>query len=77
VTGTLKNWSIINELYKINVPTLLLNGRHDQATDEVTAPFFYGITKVKWVTLENSSHMPHFEERERFMEVVSKFLVHH
>lgn len=50
VTGTLKIWSIINELHKISVPTLLTNGAFDEATDAVVTPLFKGIPKVKWVT---------------------------
>ncbi|KAJ7094793.1 hypothetical protein C8R44DRAFT_645236 [Mycena epipterygia] len=54
---------------------LLLNGRYDQARDSVVAPFFQKIPRIKWVTFAESSHMLHFEERERYMEVVSSFLV--
>lgn len=37
-------------------------------------PFFDKIPKVKWVTLENSSHLPMWEERERYIKVVENFL---
>ncbi|KAJ9637737.1 hypothetical protein H2201_004172 [Coniosporium apollinis] len=74
VVGSLKEWSILQDLPKIDVPTLLINGRYDEATDEVVEPYFQKIKKVKWVTFEQSSHMPHVEERSRFMEVVSHFL---
>lgn len=59
---------------KINVPTLLINGRYDEATDQCVLPYFDAIDKVKWIGFANSSHMPHWEERERFMDVVSRFL---
>ncbi|KAJ7873704.1 proline iminopeptidase [Mycena leptocephala] len=75
ITGPLKDWSIIKDAHKIQVPTLLLNGRYDQARDPVVAPFFREIPHVKWVTFAESSHMLHFEERERYMEVVGSFLV--
>lgn len=41
--------------------------------DFVVRPFFDGIQKVKWVTLENSSHTPFFEEHERYMRLVEDF----
>ncbi len=33
-----------------------------------------GISESEWVIFENSSHMPHLEETERFLEVLSGFL---
>ena len=59
----------------INVPTLVLNGVNDEVQDEVIAPFVERITKVKWVRLEQSGHMPFYEERERYFDVVGNFLV--
>jgi pimeloyl-ACP methyl ester carboxylesterase len=56
------------------VETLLLNGYYDQVQDESVLPWFEEIPKVKWVQLPNSSHMGHWEERERFMQVVNSFL---
>lgn len=75
ITGPLKDWSIVSDAHKINVPTLLLNGRYDEARDPVVAPFFREIPRVKWVTFAESSHMIHWEERERYMEVVGNFLL--
>ncbi|KAF9267098.1 proline-specific peptidase [Marasmius fiardii PR-910] len=74
ITGSLKTWSVIDEIARINVPTLLTNGRSDGAQDSTMLPYFERISKVKWVTLEKSSHMPHLEEEKRFIEVVHRFL---
>jgi len=74
-TGTLKDWTIVDDVHKINVPTLLTNGRMDYITDRCLYPFFKEIPQVKWVTFANSGHMAHFEERERFMEVLGGFLI--
>ncbi|TLD29791.1 proline iminopeptidase [Venturia nashicola] len=74
VIGSLKDWSIKKELGNIAVPTLLLNGRYDEATDWVLKPYFDEIPRVRWYTFAQSSHMPHWEERTRFMEVVGEFL---
>lgn len=75
LTGTLKHWSIVDEIHKINVPTLLINGRYDEAQDEVMEPFFRSISKVKWVRFAESSHVPHIEETEEWLKVVSGFLL--
>ena len=70
----LVGWSIIDRLHLIQVPTFVINGRKDIAQDFVVAPFFERIQKVKWVTFENSSHTPYWEEPERYMQLVSDFL---
>lgn len=36
-------------------------------------PFFHGLERVKWITLENSAHMA-FEELDRLAEIVASFL---
>ncbi|KAL7283433.1 hypothetical protein ACG7TL_002863 [Trametes sanguinea] len=70
----LKDWSIIDRLHLVRVPVFVMNGRKDISQDFVVAPFFEKIRKVKWVTLENSSHTPFWEERERYNQLVAEFL---
>jgi len=70
----IKGWSIIDRLHLIRVPTFVINGRKDLAQDFVVQPFFEGIQKVKWVTLENSSHSPFIEETDKYMKLVADFL---
>ncbi|RUU52187.1 alpha/beta fold hydrolase, partial [Mesorhizobium sp. M7A.T.Ca.TU.009.01.1.1] len=38
VIGTLKNWSIVDRLPAIDVPTLIISGRHDEATPATVQP---------------------------------------
>ncbi|KZT01798.1 proline iminopeptidase [Laetiporus sulphureus 93-53] len=70
----LNNWSIIDRLHLVRVPTFVINGRGDIAQDFVVAPFFEKIKKVKWVTFENSTHTPFWEEREKYMKLVDEFV---
>ncbi|KAF7297041.1 Proline iminopeptidase [Mycena indigotica] len=75
VTGSLKTWSMLEDAIKITVPTLLINGAYDEARDSTVYPYFEKISgPVRWVTLAESSHMCHWEEREKFMELVAGFL---
>ncbi|MGW2162269.1 proline iminopeptidase-family hydrolase [Nonomuraea sp. NPDC001699] len=74
VTGTLKDWSTIDLLADISVPTLVLSGRHDEVTPESVRPFLDLIPESREVVFENSSHSPHLEEPERFRKVVLDFL---
>ncbi|ORY01578.1 Alpha/Beta hydrolase protein [Clohesyomyces aquaticus] len=74
ITGSLKTWEGISKAHNISVPTLLTNGRFDSVQDSSMYPWFNEISKVKWVAFEKSSHMAHWEERDRYMEVVGQFL---
>ncbi|MEH6375702.1 proline iminopeptidase-family hydrolase [Streptomyces sp. KLMMK] len=74
VIGTLKDWSVIDGLDAIEAPTLLVNGRYDEATAVTMRPFHDRIPDVRWEVFEHSSHVPHLEEPERFTEVLTGFL---
>jgi L-proline amide hydrolase len=74
VIGTMKDWTIVDRLHLVDVPTLVINGRYDEATDECVRPYVENIPGARWHQFENSSHMPHVEERETYMSVVSQFL---
>jgi L-proline amide hydrolase len=74
VVGTLKNWSVVDRLHKIIVPTLLISGRHDEATLACVSPYLYGIADVRWHIFGNSSHMPHVEEKAACLALVAAFL---
>lgn len=72
--GPLKEWTSIDRLHHVHVPTFIINGRNDIVQDFVCEPFFRLIPKVKWVTFQQSTHCPHMEEREMFMKLVGNFL---
>ena len=74
VIGSLKTWSIIDRLHKIEVPTLLISGKYDEATPPTVQPFKDNIKDVRWQIFEHSSHMPHVEETELYMKSVGAFL---
>ncbi|KAJ3557191.1 hypothetical protein NM688_g1599 [Phlebia brevispora] len=70
ITGTLKNWDITGILGSITQPTLVINGHYDMAQDICVAPFFEKIPKVKWARLSESSHLPCWEEPERYYQIL-------
>jgi L-proline amide hydrolase len=74
VIGSLRGWSIVDRVGAIDVPTLLVSGRYDEATTETVRPFYEGIPDVRWSVFAESSHMPHVEEADRFHTVVNGFL---
>ncbi|AEO64940.1 uncharacterized protein THITE_2086434 [Thermothielavioides terrestris NRRL 8126] len=62
------------DAHKIKADVWLLSGRYDEATTLSTEPWFKHNPRVWWITFENSSHMAHWEERERYIEVTGAFL---
>lgn len=74
VTGPLKDWDIVSRLGEIRVPSLVIGGRYDEATPDVTETVHRGIAGSEWVIFENSGHFPHIEETERYLKVLDQFL---
>src|SRR5215212_11352176 len=77
VVGSIKDWQSKDRLGEIAVPTLLVSGRHDEATPALQEALRSGIRGSEWVVFEESAHMPHVEERERYMQVVGDWLARH
>jgi L-proline amide hydrolase len=74
VIGTMKDWTIEDRLERIKAPTLLISGAYDEATPEVVRPYRERVADIRWVLFEESSHMPHVEEKELCLKTVSDFL---
>ena len=72
--GSLRSWNIIDQLKHIRADTLLISGRHDEATPAVVRPFADRIPRNRWVIFENSSHMPHVEETDACLATIRHFL---
>ncbi len=73
-TGALKGWDTRGRLHEIDLPTLVVRGRHDMCTDAIAAELINGIRGAREVVLEESSHTPVLEESDRYLEVVGNFL---
>ncbi|KAI4151456.1 MAG: hypothetical protein LQ340_003484 [Diploschistes diacapsis] len=74
ILGSLRTWSVIDELHKIEVPTLVYNGSEDEAQDVCVEPFFWHIPKVRWITVQDTSHLGHVEKRDQVIKMVGDFL---
>ena len=73
-TFELSGWDIRPQLGKVDAPTLLLSGRHDEATPAVISTLKAGISGSQWHILEESSHSCHTEEEALTMLLVADFL---
>lgn len=74
-SDVLADWDVTDRLREIEVPALLLSGRHDEATPTIMEQLHNGIADSEWHILENSSHFSHLEEKELTQELVEGFLV--
>jgi proline-specific peptidase len=74
VIGVIKDWDIVDRLGEIHVPTIVLSGRYDEATPLIAETVHHGISGSEWVLFEISSHCPHIEETERYLQVLTNFL---
>ncbi|OLE29873.1 MAG: hypothetical protein AUG43_05020, partial [Actinobacteria bacterium 13_1_20CM_3_68_10] len=70
VTGALRGWDVRDRLDEIDLPTLVIRGRHDMCTDPIAATLVEGISNACEVVLEESSHAPVLEETERYLEAI-------
>ncbi len=74
IIGTLKDWDRTSSLHEIKVPTLITCGRHDELTPACSETIHRGIAGSEMVIFEESSHVAHLEEPERFTKVLRDFL---
>ena len=74
ITGNIRYWDISSRLHEIMVPTLVTGGRYDEVTPRVARQISDGISDSRLVIFRNSSHLPMWEERERFISCVADFL---
>lgn len=77
VTGTLEDWSVVEEVAGITAPTLVIAGELDEATPETWAPFVERIPDVRSRVFAGASHCTHLEQPEAFRAVVAAFLAEH
>ncbi|WP_375390061.1 alpha/beta fold hydrolase, partial [uncultured Amnibacterium sp.] len=77
VTGTLQDWTVVDRLDAVAVPTLVIAGEHDEATPITWAPFVERIPDVREHVFPGASHCTHLEQPEAFRAVVAAFLADH
>ncbi|TXG76574.1 alpha/beta fold hydrolase [Patescibacteria group bacterium] len=73
-TGNLKDWSVMDKLHQITVPTLFISGKYDEATPLQTERAHQQIPGSEWVLLENSSHSALFEQPIDYLATLTDFL---
>ncbi len=73
-TGTLKNYDVVGKLAQLDIPILITYGKYDQVTSETVNNLVKQFKNAKSAIFTKSSHVPHLEEKERYIRVINKFL---
>jgi proline-specific peptidase len=74
VTGTLKTWDIMDRLPEIEVPTLLVGGRHDECRPGHLEEMHRRIAGSELAVIEDASHLCFAEQPAEFNDLVNAFL---
>jgi proline iminopeptidase len=74
-TACMPKYNVVDRLHEIQVPTLVVAGRHDWITPPEQAERIASrIPGAETFIFENSGHMPHDEEPELYQHVVGGWL---
>jgi proline iminopeptidase len=73
-TGNLKDWNRIPDMHRIRQPCLVVVGQHDEITPACAMRMHQVLPNSEIAVFANSSHMPFYEEPERYFEVLCGFL---
>lgn len=73
-TGTLKDWTVMDRLSEIAVPTLFISGKYDEATPLQVERAQQQIPGSEWMLLDKSSHSALFEQPDEYLAAVTEFL---
>jgi proline-specific peptidase len=74
VTGTLKDWDVMDRLGELAVPTLLIGGRYDECRPSHLADIHRRIPGSQLAIIEDASHLCFAEQPVAFSAVVNSFL---
>jgi len=74
IVGVIKDFDLCDRLGEITIPTLMTSGRYDECTPMQAEIVKNGIPGAEWIIFEESSHLAHAEEPERYLQVLDEFL---
>ena len=73
-SGNLKDWDRIDRLAEIKTPTLITVGRYDELTPTCAETLHQEIPNSRVIMFEESAHVAHLEETEKYLQMVADFL---
>lgn len=72
--GNLRDWNRIERLAEIDVPTLITCGRFDLLGPPCADTLSRGLPNSELQIFEDSAHMAHLEETDRYLKIMRDFL---
>src|ERR1035438_9445363 len=73
VTGSLRNWDVMDRLGEIKVPTLLVGGRYDECRPAHLEEMHRRIPDSQLAIIEDASHLCFAEQPAEFINLVNSF----
>lgn len=73
-TETLKDWNVIDNLSKINLPVLIISGLYDESSPKMNELMNNRIINSKWLLLKKSHHIGYAEETDLVINEIIKFI---
>jgi pimeloyl-ACP methyl ester carboxylesterase len=73
-TGIYKDYDLTDRLGQLSVPALFVCGRHGSTRPEDTAWYHSLVPDAELVVFEHSSHLPHLEEPEPYLQALRDFV---
>lgn len=75
--GFLRSYNVLDQLYKITVPTLVIAGRHDWiCPPEFSEEIANAIPNADLRIFENSSHLIRVDEPDALLDAIAGFIVY-
>jgi len=72
--GNLRNWNRIEDMRKLDMPTLIVTGAHDEIGPACAIRMHHTLPNSEVVVFPNSSHVPFYEEPTKYFPVLESFL---
>jgi len=76
-TGNLKDWNRIPDMHRITQPCLITVGTHDELPPSCAMRMHRALPDAQVAVFQNSSHLAHWEEKEKYLQVLLDFLGSH
>lgn len=73
-SGDLRGWDRMDDLAQIGIPVLLVHGEHDYIVPELATMARDRLPHGRLAFFPGCSHMPFFEDPERYLDTVISFL---
>ncbi len=74
IVGGMRYWDVSDKLDNIKVPTLVTCGKFDEVSPKEARNIHAGIRGSRFVVFQKSSHLAMWEERDKYIQVLRKFL---